>query len=135
MKRIISLLIVLVVSIAIPLNVFAKTPDAGIKTLYTESFSSTLLMSGNTATCKSSLTGYKGETTQIVIGQYLQKKNSSGNWTTVKSASTTINYYKGSFTKTYSGLSSGTYRLKSSFVVYAGSNFETLMMYSNEKTI
>ena len=135
MKKSISLLMVMVLLIAFPLNALAKTPDNGEKLLYTESYSSTLLVSGNTATCKSALTGYYGETTQIVIGQYLQKKSSSGNWTTVKSASTTINYYKGSFTKTYTGLSSGTYRLKSSFVVYAGSNFETLLKYSAEKTI
>lgn len=135
MKKILSFFIAVIIATIFPLYSFAKTPENEIKTLYTALFSSTLLTTGNTATCKSSLTGYKGETTQIVIGQYLQKKNSSGNWTTVKSASTTINYYKGSFTKTYSGLSSGTYRLKSSFVVYAGSNFETLMMYSNEKTI
>ena len=120
---------------AFPLNALATTPESGEKLLYTDYYSSTLYISGNTATCISSLTGYKGETTQIVIGQTLQKRDSSGNWTSVKYASATINNYRGTLTKTYTGLSSGTYRLKSSFIVYAGSYFETLLKYSAQGII
>lgn len=134
MKRILSVIFVFIVSVTM-LTISVSAAEVGIKTLYTNSFSSTLTVSGTTATCKSKLNGYNGVTTKIVISQTLQKKNSSGNWTNVKTSSTTINSFVGSLTKSYSGLSSGTYRVKSVFTVYSGSNYETLTKYSSTKTI
>lgn len=104
---------------------------------YTQSCSSELSFSGTTATCKSNATGYLNETTKIVFEQTLQKKNSSGGWSNVNNASwtTTVYNYKGSATNTKSSLSSGTYRLKTVFKVYAGSSYETITKYSSEKNI
>lgn len=63
------------------------------------------------------------------------KKSSSGTWCEVASWSETDTGYKGSATNTKSGLSSGTYRLKTAFTVYAGSDYETITKYSSEKTV
>lgn len=97
---------------------------------YTHECSSDLSISGTTATCYSSVTGYYNETTKIVIVQTLQKKNSSGNWYDVCSWNSTIYNYRGSLTNTKSSLSSGTYRLKTVATVYAGTENETITKYS-----
>lgn len=97
---------------------------------YTNDCTSELSISGTTATCKSSVTGYYNQTTKIVIKQTLQKKNSSGTWDDVCSWSDTIYNYQGSLTNTKSSLSSGTYRLKTVATVYAGTEHETITKYS-----
>ncbi len=102
---------------------------------YTRTYSSTLTISGTTATCTSKANGYAGKTTKIVISQILQKKNSSGKWSKVESWGETDTGYKGSATNNAYNLSKGTYRLKSVFTVYAGSKNETITKYSFEKTV
>ena len=79
--------------------------------------------------------GYSGKTTKIVIKQTLQKKSSSGTWTTVGTSSNTINSHINVYSKKYTSLSSGKYRLKSVFTVYAGNKSETITKYSSEKTV
>lgn len=103
--------------------------------LYTNSCSSTLTISGTTATCKSNALGYANVTTKIVMKQTLQKKTSSKTWSEVNSWNETDIGYKGSATNTQSNLSSGIYRLKTVFTVYAGSDYETITKYSSEKTV
>ncbi len=102
---------------------------------YTNDCNVSLSISNQKATCESTLTGYYNETTKIVITQTLQKKNSNNTWDDICSWSTTIYNFRGSLTSTKSSLSSGTYRLKTVFKVYAGSNYETITAYSNSKTI
>lgn len=104
-------------------------------TLYTDYATSTLTISGTKAICVSKAIGYSGETTKIVMEQTLQKKTSSGGWSEVASWSETDTGYIGSATNTKSSLSSGTYRLKTVFTVYAGSDYEVLTKYSTEKTV
>lgn len=133
MKRIVSLFIVFTVA-SVMLTFGAGALGYQIDNLYTNSYSSSLTVSGDSATCKSKLNGYSGVTTKIVITQSLQKK-SSGSWSTVKTSSTTIFNFAGTLKKTYSGLSKGTYRVKSVFTVYSGSDYETLTKYSSSKTI
>lgn len=114
-----------------------KIPDVSPTYSYTCDCSSTLTTSGTTATCKSNVTGYKNETTKIVFKQTLQKKNSSGGWNDVSNATwtSTVYSYQGSATNYKYSLSSGTYRLKSVFTVYAGTSYETITKYSKEKTV
>lgn len=102
---------------------------------YTNDCNVDLAISNREATCKSSLTGYYNTTTSIIITQTLQKKNSNNAWDDVCNWSTTIDNFKGSLTSTKSSLSSGTYRLKTVFTVYAGSASETITKYSKNKTI
>lgn len=106
---------------------------------YNNTFScnSELTISGTTATCSSEAVGYINKTTKIVITQTLQKLNSSGIWIDVSDASwtTTINNCIGLATNTKNDLSSGIYRLKSAFKVYAGSSYEPIVLYSQSKNI
>ncbi len=117
--------------------VSASENDYGIAPAYcyTSDCYSSLSISGSTATCTSSATGYYGETTKISVYQVLQKKTSSGSWTSVGSWQETDSGYKGYASNLKSGLSSGTYRLYTIFTVYAGSNYETIEKYSSTKTI
>ena len=133
-KRIVSLITILVIGmIGLFDNVSAEEVSPYL--LYTDTYSSTLTISGTTATCKSKCTGYAGETTRITITQTLQKKNSSGEWYSVTGWVKTVNKYVGSATNYSYNLSSGKYRLKSVFTVYAGSKYETVTKYSSEKAV
>lgn len=133
-KRLFSMIAVLVICVVSVSNtVFAVeiTPYWS----YTSTCSSTLSISGKTATCTSKATGYSGTTTKIVISQTLQKKTSSNSWSEVDSWSETYNSFVGTATNYSYNLSSGTYRLKSVFTVYSGSKCETITKYSSEKTL
>lgn len=137
-KKFTSLLCAVVLSTSFAVGNFASAtvilPDSPAYS-YTRECSSDLSISGTTATCKSSATGYYNTTTEISVQQYLQKKNSSNKWEDVCSWHDTIYNYSGSVTNKESSLSSGTYRLKTVFTVYAGTASETIYAYSNEKTI
>ena len=137
MKRALTVFVVTILFSLLPFNIIASAAESepGNRFQYISSCSSTLTTSGTSATGISKVTGYNGETTKIVITQTLQRRNSYGNWVSVQSYSGTYYYFKATLSKTYSSLSSGTYRLKSVFTVYAGSNSETVTKYSSEKTI
>lgn len=148
-KRIVSLMLVLVTAV-IGLTTTAFAQEVSVCNLYTEkasatevtpywlytnTYSSELSISGTTATCTSKVTGYPGVTTKIVITQTLQKKNSSGEWEKVTSWEKTVDGFTASVTNYAYNLSKGTYRLKSVFKVYSGSDYETITKYSSEKTV
>ncbi len=132
-KKVASLICAVVLSTSFAVGNVASAavipPDAPAYS-YTNECSSDLSISGTTATCESSVTGYYNKTTKIVIVQTLQKKNSSGDWDYVCSWNETINGFKGSVTNTKSSLESGTYRLKTVATVYAGTEHETITKYS-----
>lgn len=134
LKKIVSVVLIFVLSI-IAVSSVVSASEISIYTLYTSSCNSTLTTSGTTATCTSKATGYLGETTKIIFNQTLQKKSSSGAWNNFDSWSETVYSYKGSVSNTKYSLSSGTYRLKTVFTVYAGTNSEEITKYSSEKTI
>lgn len=102
---------------------------------YTYECSSELSVSGTTLTCSSKLTGYYNVTDKIVVYQYLQRKNASNEWVTIYSWYNVINYFIGSITNYRYSMASGTYRLKTTFDVYSGTNYETITKYSKTKTI
>ncbi|MCR5143291.1 MAG: hypothetical protein K6C68_12345 [Ruminococcus sp.] len=133
MKKIVSLIMTIVLSVVMTsTDVYGLEKE--INTYYTKSYSSTLTLTGNSSSCKSKLTGYS-DTTKIVILQSLQKKDDNGSWTNVRTSSTTIYYFAGTLTNTYSGLAKGTYRVKSVFTVYSGFNYEILTKCSSAKQI
>lgn len=135
-KRILTPIIIVIMMLTL-FNIPALASNNSISpcNLYTSSCSSTITISGKTATGKSSATGYYGTTTKIEIYQELQRYTASGGWTYAGSGSKTINNYIGSYSKDYSNLSNGTYRIKSVFTVYSGSKSETITKYSSSKTI
>ncbi len=102
---------------------------------YTTSTTSTLIISGTTATCTSSAKGKTG-VTKIEATQYLEKKISEDEWESIDHwhASVNGNILEG-MTNTKSNLSSGTYRLRTVFVVYMGNSCEYPQKTSSEKTI
>lgn len=134
MKKIFSVLLVAVIAISC-FSAAAYAAGVTPRYAYTSCCSSTLFISGKTATCESDATGYYGETTKIVIDQTLQKyNNSTGKWTSVATWSETDYAFIGTATNTKSGLSSGSYRLKTVFSVYAGVNYEQITVYSDIKS-
>lgn len=138
MKKIVSLIISLALMSFMSLNVFAaseapKIDDPGITPnyLYTSSITSTLGISGKTASCKSVIYGFSSSATKIEVTQLLQKKSGSI-WETQASWKTTYNTWYCCFTNSKSSLPGGTYRLKTIAKVYKGSNYETVTAYSKE---
>ena len=135
LKKVISMMLCLVVIMSI-CSISASASDLiCVNYTYTYSCDSNMTISNKTITAKSSVIGYNGTTTKVVIKQTLQKKTSSGTWTSAGTASSTTNGYRATLSKKYTGLSSGKYRLKSVFTVYAGNNSETITKYSSEKTV
>ena len=138
MKRVLGSAI-MIMTLAVPMTVSNMPVSADIITinnLYTQNCTSRLSISGNTASCMSVVDGFSGKTTKIVITQTLQKKNSSGSWTNSQTAnSNAINSYKGSFSKSYSRLAKGTYRVKTTATVYSGNKSETVTSYSSTQTV
>lgn len=113
----------------------AFAQETSVYDLYTDIAENSLSISGTTATCTSKATGYSGKATKILITQTLQKKNSSGNWDKVNSWTKTFNSNKALIVNYEYKLSKGTYRLKSVFKVYSGSDYETITKYSSGKTV
>lgn len=132
MKR--MLLVVMSLVMILGLCSFAP-PDDPVSPdyLYTSRCSSLLSISGLNATCTSNLIGYYGETTKIVVTQTLQVKDGN-QWRTSSSWSHTYYDYSCQFTNSKTVYSGNTYRVKSEFKVYAGTNYETVYSYSTTKT-
>ena len=102
---------------------------------YTTTATSTLYISSNTAYCKSKARG-KTTATKIEAVQYLEKKSGSkwyvvtdGTWTDSVNDSLLI------VSNNKSGLTSGTYRVRTVFTVYSGSDSEKVTAISKEVTI
>lgn len=93
----------------------------------------TLNISSGVATSSCKVSGNIGDVTKISITMYLQKKSSSGTYSTIQtwSGSKSSNYYN--FSKTCS-VSKGTYRVKAKITCYKGSTSETTTKYSTVKT-
>lgn len=138
MKRFISLCLTLAVSVGtfgIMSSAQKNTPDISPYYTYAIDASSNLDISSSKATCKSSATG-GFSVTKISATQYLQKKDGT-KWETVDNAtwSDSVNGISFSMTNSKSGLSSGTYRLKTVFRVYCGNSYEEFEKLSKEVTI
>lgn len=102
---------------------------------YTTSITSDLAINGTTATCTSYAIGAVG-VTKIEATQYLEKKISKDEWDPIDHwyASVDESFLDG-MTNTKSNLSSGTYRLRTVFVVYMGNSCEYPQKTSSEITI
>lgn len=100
---------------------------------YTAVAQSSLSIASGLANCRAKITGYSN-VTKIVVTMKLQKKSALW-WSTKETWTETYNTNTASFTKLYGGLGSGTYRVQNKYVVYSGSNSETITVNSNEVTI
>lgn len=133
-----TIVILLVVSIFV--SVFAISVSAyGISTcdISSATKSSTLSISGTKATCFSKyLDGVA--VAKVTITQSLEKHSFLWSWDTVGGSwtKTETNAVSVTFTNTKSGLTSGTYRVKSVFTVtLSNGTSETVTVYSNEVEI
>ena len=131
-RKIVSLFIVMILMFALgTTTVFAD--EKGMNYLYTRSCSSSLSISGLTATCKSSLRGYYGLTTKIEVTQTLQVRDGN-QWRQAKTWTATYYSHNCDLENTRTVYSGNTYRVMSEFKVYAGSSYETVYSYSTTKT-
>ncbi len=144
-KKIISLMLSIVLIFCVSIAVSAESPVVTPGTLeqtesdvmpcyeYTNIAATSLSISTNgKATCSTSLNGYNGTTTKIVIKMTLQKDSWLW-WSTEETWTTTVNNWYADLTKTAT-VDSGTYRVKAEFTVYSGSNSEEITIYSQEKS-
>ena len=97
---------------------------------YTSYLDNSLSISGKNASCMSSVNGFYGTTTKIIITHTLQKKSGSS-WVDNTSWTKTFNSWTAIYSTSKSSLSSGTYRLKTVAKVYKGSSYETITIYSS----
>ena len=137
MKRVISIAVMLIVMFSsFPFNVSAESVSLhDSRYLYTNYCSSTLTISGSTATCVSEVKGYYGETTKIEITQSFEELLSNGWWYRHQSWSNTFYTWFAYYENSTSVPHSGTYHVRTTAKVYAGSNYENISMYSSNVTV
>ncbi len=140
MKKLFSLIIMIVIATCFSMNSFALDEEPPVPIdpeepySYTSEIRSNLSISGNTATCISTVIGFPGLVTSISITQYLQKRIGNS-WTSIKTWSKTFSTTTASFVNTESGLGSGTYRVFTLAEVDSGSSYEFVTAYSTVRTI
>lgn len=135
MKKIICLILFVVFSACMATSVSALNVDRviddeiGLQYVYTNYVTSRLNISSKTATCTSTVNGIPGKVTRITITQELQKKNGTS-WKSILGRGTTVYTSSAYFVQKHTGLSSGTYRVKTIAKVYSGTSYETVTAYS-----
>lgn len=137
MKRVISIAVMIIVIFSsFSFNVSAESVSLhDSRYLYTNYCSSTLTISGSTATCVSEVKGYYGTTTKIEITQSFEELLSNGWWYRYNSWSQTFYNYRATFSNSTSVPHSGTYHVRTTAKVYAGSNYENISIYSSNVTV
>lgn len=112
----------------------AGTPNIS-RWSYTSSVSEGLTISSNgTATISAVVSGYHDLTTKIVIFFDLQKYT-GGVWKKVKTYRDTTNGWYTLEEHSYAGLDKGyKYRVKCTYYVYSGDNYEYFIRYTAEKS-
>ncbi len=134
MKRLISILLVVVMSFALGTAVFA---EAAPYTLGDNICESILAISGDTATCTSKFRAGGDDFSKVEITQSLEKHSFLWVWDTVGGEwNKTSGNESVSFTNNVTDLDSGTYRVKSVFkVTDIYGKTETSTVYSSEKKV
>lgn len=103
------------------------------RSTYLSTAKSELTISGTSAECYSKATG-DSSVTQIIGDMYLMKYTSSG-WQDIDAWRLQVGGRYYSNTKTKTGLSSGSYRLRTEFTVTARTGSETVTTYSSIKVV
>jgi len=143
MKQIISIILAISISLVLTIPIYAtdhKSISSEKETIqsryaYTTTVSSSLTISSGVASCKSTAVG-NSNVIKIKATQCLEKKNGN-NWSSVSGGiwtdSSDGNFF--TTTNTKSALPSGTYRVRTIFIVYTQSDYEQVEKISTEKTI
>lgn len=97
---------------------------------YTAATSQDISIESKEATACADVTGYKNIVTKIVMYMYIQQLN-NGSWNTLKSGRYEFDSWHALKEITYSPCPHGyTYRLKTSYYVYSGTEYEYISGYS-----
>lgn len=138
-RKLVSTIIAVVMCVSLSVTSYAESGklDSNISVLniIAKSYTSDLSISGTTATCTSRASG--DDVKSITATQTLQKKSGS-NWVAVSGANwtKTVSISMLTMSNTKTGLSSGTYRLKTVFkFTNTSGQSETITVYSDEKEI
>lgn len=134
MKKIISTVIVGIMLLVFGITVYAEVMPFVLGSSTRESI---LMINGNTATCTSKYSASDDAVSEIIITQSLERHLYLWVWETVGGEwSTSSDGSSISFTNTVSGLSGGTYRVKTVFDA-TGTNGEkeSQTLYSAEKKV
>lgn len=140
MKKVFSILAILLLCFSLPVKASASTVTFAVVQPYYEMASkavSELSVSGTTVTLKSRVNG-DPNVVEITAEQYLQKQGFLWIWTTYDDAEWTKTVYTNTLTmsNTKTGLSSGKYRLKTIFTLTdKQGETETITVYSDEKSV
>lgn len=112
----------------------ARESGAGTRWSYTNYTATSIrIASGGTATCSSLIQGYPGTTTKVTIEMTLQKRFLLLFWTDEQTWKQTFTGEYGSLVKNCS-VSSGTYRVSTTYTAYSGNNYEVITMASQTTT-
>jgi len=111
-----------------------EEPPGGEKFSYTNITVTGLnINASGTATCVADFIGYSGITTKVETSMTLQKRFLLLFWTDEASWSQTFTGHMGTLAKT-KAVTSGTYRVKATYVAYSGQNSETVNSTSGSMT-
>ena len=132
-KAMCLLLLILLFSLSLAPQAFAANLNGVIIPYYdyTNTTKTDLYISSNgLATATGSVTRYQDKTTKINIYLYLQRYDGS-NWVNIDNWSKSDNNYRLTITDS-SYVSKGyTYRVKAYYYVYSGTDYESIIRYSN----
>ncbi len=140
MKKVLSLILTLLLCFTFSATASAKTTSSYVVQPYYEKAQeakSILNINGTDAICESSLAG-DPDVIKIVAVQTLEKQGFLWIWGTYDDTTWTKTVYTNTLTmtNTKTGLSSGTYRLKTVFTLTdKQGKTETITVYSDEKTV
>ena len=136
-KKAVSLMLVAVLVLSAATVVSAQSIDTAeqapvpTRMAYISSTNTSLTISSGQASAYARLIGYPGTTTKISITMTLQKQGFLGlYWSDVTGWSDTFYSSTATMSRTHSGLSGGTYRLKAVYTAYSGNASETVTEYS-----
>ncbi len=121
MKKVFSVLAVLLLCFSVPVTASASTVTFGLVQPYFEKADiaiSELIINGTTATCESLVEGHS-DVVKITAVQYLEKQGFLWIWGTYDDTTWTKTVYSNALTmsNTKTGLSGGKYRLKTVFTL------------------
>ena len=137
-KKVLALCLALCLTLGAAPTVFAAQP-ADIETitpyaLYIKSKSCQLTILGKTAAIDAYVVGQSGSATKCKVVASLQRKTTSGSWSTVQSWTDQQDGRRASVSETATVTSGTTYRVTATVTVWAGSETETMTVYSDPVT-
>lgn len=134
MKKIVSTVVVLVMTLALCITAFAEVNTCALDS---SKCVCNIAISDNSATCYSRYQSVGNDATKVVITQSLEKQGFFWTWSKVAGEWTkTSSGGSMALTNTVTGLAKGKYRVKSVFAVTDNNgNVETIPLYSSVQTV